>query len=170
MARQLARRRGRPVEVDTDTDEGYQDEPNEEAEQGGGRSGDRTPRRSQSSTASRRRSPERASKREPSKPGRAGRERSSSAVGRGWEASRANRAKSGSFNNLDQLVIPIAPKCATVAFLEEEPFATYNQHWVNEITDGRKSFVCLGEDDDCPLCVIGLGTRNRSEERRVREE
>jgi hypothetical protein len=148
------------VEVDTDTDEGYQDEPNEEAEQGGGRSGDRTPRRSQSSTASRRRSPERASKREPAKPGRAGRERSSSAVGRGWEASRANRAKSGSFNNLDQLTIPIAPKSVTVAFLEEDPFATYNQHWVNEITDGRKSFVCLGEDDDCPLCVIGLGTRN----------
>jgi hypothetical protein len=48
----------------------------------------------------------------------------------------------------------------TVAFLEEEPFATYNQHWVNEITNGRKSFVCLGEDEDCPLCLIGLGTRN----------
>ncbi len=186
------------MEVDTDTDEGYQDEPNDEAEQGGGRSGEhgmnrdgshraggRVPRRSQSSTASRRRtpdhdeqdddngareadrggrasrrSPERASKRESTRSGRAGRDRSSSAVGRGWEASRANRAKSGSFNNLDQLTIPIAPKSVTVAFLEEEPFATYNQHWVDEIQNGRKSFVCLGEEEDCPLCVIGLGTRN----------
>jgi hypothetical protein len=158
LARQLARRRGRPVEPDTDTDEGYQDEPNDEAEQGGGRSGQAV-RGGRSGRASSR-SPERVSKRSSARSGRAGRERAGSAVGRGWAASRANRAKSGTFNNLDQLTSPIAPKSVTVAFLEEEPFATYNQHWVDEVTSGRKSFVCLGEDDDCPLCLIGLGTRN----------
>src|SRR6202035_4264754 len=107
MARQLARRRGHPVEVDTDpVDDGYGEEPNDEAEQGGGRRG---PRESRGGRASRR-SPERASKREPARSGRSGRDRSSSAVQRGWAASRANRAKTGTFNNLDQLTIPIAPK------------------------------------------------------------
>src|SRR5471030_386333 len=101
MARQLARRRGRAVEVDTDTDEGYQDEPNDEAEQGGGRRGQRGGNHSRAGRNEvdrpSRRSPERASKRPPVRSGRAGRDRSSSAIQRGWEASRANRARSGSF-------------------------------------------------------------------------
>jgi hypothetical protein len=163
MARQLARRRGHPVEVDTDpVDDGYGEEPNDEAEQGGGRRGEHGMNRDGSHRAGGRssRSPERASKRETRRPSRSGRDRSSNVVQRGWEASRANRAKTGSFNNLDQLTIPIAPKSVTIAFLEEEPFFTFNQHWVNEITNGRKSFVCLGDDNDCPLCLIGLGRRN----------
>jgi hypothetical protein len=35
--------------------------------------------------------------------------------------------------------------------LENEPYATYNQHWVDR--QGQRSFVCLG--DDCPLCEAG---------------
>jgi hypothetical protein len=38
-----------------------------------------------------------------------------------------------------------------VRFLEDEPFAVYEQHWVDR-TEGKRSFVCLG--DDCPLCTI----------------
>ena len=38
-----------------------------------------------------------------------------------------------------------------VRFLEDEPFAWYEQHWVDR-TEGKRSFVCL--DDDCPLCTI----------------
>lgn len=38
-----------------------------------------------------------------------------------------------------------------VRFLQDEPFAVYEQHWVDR-TEGKRSFVCLG--DDCPLCTI----------------
>jgi len=41
-------------------------------------------------------------------------------------------------------------------FLENEPFAVYNQHWVER--EGKKSFVSIGDDD--PLTVIaGLTPR-----------
>jgi hypothetical protein len=38
-----------------------------------------------------------------------------------------------------------------VRFLEDTPFAVYEQHWVDR-TEGKRSFVCLG--DECPLCTI----------------
>lgn len=38
-----------------------------------------------------------------------------------------------------------------VRFLQDEPFAVYEQHWVDR-TEGKRSFVCLG--DECPLCTI----------------
>lgn len=38
-----------------------------------------------------------------------------------------------------------------VRFMEDEPFAVYEQHWIDR-TEGKRSFVCLG--DDCPLCTI----------------
>lgn len=38
-----------------------------------------------------------------------------------------------------------------VRFLEDEPFAVYEQHWIDR-TEGKRSFVCLG--DECPLCTI----------------
>lgn len=45
-----------------------------------------------------------------------------------------------------------------VRFLNDEPFAIYEQHWIDAITSGKRSFVCLG--DDCPLC-IRLGDKPR---------
>ena len=39
-----------------------------------------------------------------------------------------------------------------VRFMQDEPFAVYEQHWIDAIKEGRRSFVCLGED--CPLCTI----------------
>ena len=44
-----------------------------------------------------------------------------------------------------------------VKFLQDRPFATYEQHWI-ERPKGKKSFVCLG--DGCPLCEI-LGDKPR---------
>lgn len=38
-----------------------------------------------------------------------------------------------------------------VRFLEDGPFHVYEEHWVDR-TEGRRSFVCLG--DECPLCTI----------------
>ncbi|MDP9870440.1 MULTISPECIES: hypothetical protein [Streptosporangium] len=62
----------------------------------------------------------------------------------GWETFR-NKAKSGKFAenfkiDNDEIVIK---------FLEEGPFAVYQQHWLKE-AEGRKSYVCL--EEDCPLC------------------
>ena len=45
-----------------------------------------------------------------------------------------------------------------VKFLEDEPFAVYEQHWIDSISKGKKSFVCIG--DTCPLCDV-LGDKPR---------
>ena len=44
-----------------------------------------------------------------------------------------------------------------VKFLEDQPFASYEQHWI-ERPMGKKSFVCIGEA--CPLCDV-LGDKPR---------
>ena len=44
-----------------------------------------------------------------------------------------------------------------VKFLEDHPFASYEQHWI-ERPKGKKSFVCIGES--CPLCDV-LGDKPR---------
>jgi hypothetical protein len=44
-----------------------------------------------------------------------------------------------------------------VKFLEDQPFASYEQHWI-ERPKGKKSFVCIGES--CPLCDV-LGDKPR---------
>ena len=44
-----------------------------------------------------------------------------------------------------------------VKFLQDRPFATYEQHWI-ERPKGKKSFVCI--NDGCPLCEI-LGDKAR---------
>jgi hypothetical protein len=48
-----------------------------------------------------------------------------------------------------------------VKFLEDEPLVTYEQHWVQEIHEGKRSFACLG-DDNCPLDEYGHRTRSMS--------
>jgi hypothetical protein len=44
-----------------------------------------------------------------------------------------------------------------VKFLEDQPFASYEQHWI-ERPKGKKSFVCIGET--CPMCDI-IGDKPR---------
>jgi hypothetical protein len=44
-----------------------------------------------------------------------------------------------------------------IKFMEDEPFAVYEQHWI-ERPKGKKSFVCIG--DNCPLCDV-LGDKPR---------
>jgi hypothetical protein len=47
-----------------------------------------------------------------------------------------------------------------IKFLQNEPFATYEQHWI-ERPKGKKSFVCLSNlVEGCPLCDI-LGDKPR---------
>lgn len=63
---------------------------------------------------------------------------------------------------------PDADKPVLIHFLDDEPFDSYNQHWVDEgNASGKKkhSFVCRDDeffpkgDRDCPLCEIGEPAR-----------
>lgn len=40
-----------------------------------------------------------------------------------------------------------------IKFLSDEPYASYRQHWVER--QGQRSFVCISEFDECPLCDAG---------------
>ena len=62
-----------------------------------------------------------------------------------------------SFHEPLLLQIPIINSRPQVKFLEDEPFAVYEQHWI-ERPKGKKSFVCIG--DNCPLCDV-LGDKPR---------
>lgn len=69
----------------------------------------------------------------------------------GWGAADAYldkpKAKSGSYATN----FKFSESPTLVRFLEDAPFRVYEEHWVDR-TEGRRSFVCLG--DDCPLCTI----------------
>mgnify|MGYP006275628591 CR=1 FL=1 len=46
-----------------------------------------------------------------------------------------------------------------IKFLEDEPFAVYEEHWIDN-AQGKKSFICIGEE--CPLCnLLGDKPRNK---------
>lgn len=68
----------------------------------------------------------------------------------GWGAADAllkPKAASGDYPN----DFRFSDSAQLVRFLDDAPFHSYYQHWVDR-TEGKRSFVCLGED--CPLCVI----------------
>jgi len=146
MARQLARRRApadtrpprrtrREVEEDTVEDE-YEDEEVEE-----------TPRRG------------RSSRREP-KVTRRGSERVSKRPERdteGWDAYKSTRSETSSFNSADRFTIDGAGD-GLVKFLEDRPFHTLKQHWVERGKGEKKSWTCLGTKE-CPLDLLGEGSR-----------
>lgn len=69
--------------------------------------------------------------------------------GRGWDAYGAQRAKKASNPHRLQ----VKDKEVIVKFLEPEPFAVYEQHWV-----GNRSYTCP-EENKCPLCDAGWDTR-----------
>lgn len=70
----------------------------------------------------------------------------SSTAGRGWGAYSKVKAESGGFAD----TMKVTSEAVIIKFLEPEPFFVFRQHWLDEITEGKRSFVCLG--DDCPLC------------------
>jgi hypothetical protein len=65
----------------------------------------------------------------------------------GWGAAEAPK-KSGNYPT----AFKFTPQTQVVAFLEDSPFAAYKQHWI-ERSAGKRSFVCLKPDSDCPLCA-----------------
>jgi hypothetical protein len=75
----------------------------------------------------------------------------------GWDAfdAFASETASGEFaEDFD------AGEDATIIKILTDRPLSYKQHWVDEITKGKRSFVCLG-DGDCPLCD-DLGNKPRA--------
>jgi hypothetical protein len=70
----------------------------------------------------------------------------------GWATVETNRANR--FSNPGRM--QVKEKEVLLKFLEEEPFASYGQHWV-----GQRSYTCGMNADyqKCPLCSIGNPTR-----------
>ena len=73
--------------------------------------------------------------------------------GRGWAAHSRNKGRASKWNNPDEFRITEEDEQYLIKFLEEEPFFSYNQHYVREVYEGQKYFTCL--EDDCPLCEVG---------------
>jgi hypothetical protein len=83
-----------------------------------------------------------------SRPARDSAPAASTRVSKGWGGVRKHREESSSYASN----FKVSDEEVLVKFLDDEPFVTYYQHWLQEL-DGKKSFTCLG--DDCPLCEIG---------------
>jgi len=72
-------------------------------------------------------------------------------IKRGW--GNAEQVKSADSPFAQRLKIGEAPQI--IKFLEEDPYTSYHQHWVER--QGQKSFTCLRDfhDKGCPLCEAG---------------
>lgn len=73
----------------------------------------------------------------------------------GWDAfdSSSKKKETGDY----PVDFKFSGQAQLIRFLDDHPFAVYDQHWVDR-TEGRRSFVCTGSD--CPLCTIA-GDRPR---------
>lgn len=67
---------------------------------------------------------------------------------RGWDAVEEQKKRGGNSKFADVLQVTDQPQI--IAFLEDEPYACYREHWVKR--DGKQSFFCHG--DECPLCEV----------------
>lgn len=67
----------------------------------------------------------------------------------GWGAaeSKMNKKEDSAYPN----DFKFSEELQLVRFLQDEPFAVYEQHWI-DAAPKKKSFVCLGAE--CPLCAI----------------
>lgn len=79
--------------------------------------------------------------------------RSSSVSRKGWGAAKKVKAEASEFNDFK-----LTEDNQLVKFLDDEPYVSYAQHWVDEVKDGKKSWTCLGKG--CPLC--GAGNKKRA--------
>ena len=69
------------------------------------------------------------------------------AVASGWAAADVQNAPSGDF----PVEFKHSEDYQLIKFVDEGgPFATYSQHFLKQKTEGRRSYVCVG--DNCPLC------------------
>lgn len=145
MPRQLARRRSA---ANLDSHPGGYEEFAEEAALGEEGGGPRRRRRTRETEPADQPRGQRSS-RETSVSTRRGATRGGSTrISKGWEAVRKHKEESSSYASN----FKVSDEEVLVKFLDDAPFVTYYQHWLQEL-DGKKSFVCSGAD--CPLCEIG---------------
>lgn len=88
--------------------------------------------------------------------------RSSSVSTRGWGAAKKNREENKSTEFADDF--KITEEETLVKFLEDEPYSSLAEHWVDEIDEGKKSFFCIKKvsKDGCPLCAVGHKPKPKS--------
>jgi hypothetical protein len=74
-----------------------------------------------------------------------------STIRRGWGAAESVKTSTSDFAQR----LKIGDDPVIIKFLEDDPFASYRQHWVER--QGQKSFVCIADMDErgCPLCEVG---------------
>lgn len=77
--------------------------------------------------------------------------RAARTIKRGWGA--ADQVKNADSAFAQRLKVSEEP--IIIKFLEDEPYASYRQHWVER--SGQKSFTCIADIDErgCPLCDMG---------------
>jgi len=80
----------------------------------------------------------------------------SSALQSGWESALKSAKTDKSFTT----EFRFTDEPQLVKFLDSAPFASFDQHWIER--PGKKSFVCLGEAAECPLCGIGDSPRPKA--------
>lgn len=69
-------------------------------------------------------------------------------IKRGWAAADSLQSKNSPYAQS----LKLSEKAIIVKFIEDEPYASFRQHWVER--KGQKSFVCIDGIDPkgCPLC------------------
>lgn len=68
----------------------------------------------------------------------------------GWGGWRQSRAEASDF--ADDFKVDYKEKYL-ITFLDDEPFASYTEHWIDEMPKGKKkSWICIGAKAGCPLC------------------
>lgn len=74
-------------------------------------------------------------------------------IKRGWGAAETVKANASAFAQKLKLD---SNEAVLVKFLEDEPYASFYQHWL-EGRPGQKSFTCIADSDErgCPLCDSG---------------
>lgn len=76
--------------------------------------------------------------------------RTHSSVASGWGSVEKFAAKDTKFTKDFN---PEAEK-VVMKFLDDAPYATIRQHWITAAPK-QKSWLCIAEDEDCPLCDAG---------------
>lgn len=74
-------------------------------------------------------------------------------VTKGWGGYK--RMKEEAPSKWEKLYKPPEGEEGLIKFLEDDPYANVIQHWVEEVKNGQKGFICLGKSNDCPLCDMG---------------
>lgn len=82
-----------------------------------------------------------------------------SATSGGWGAWREKRAALSNFG--EEFKVDYKRRYL-IRFLDDEPYATFGQHWLDDMPKGeKKSYICLGAD--CPLCdILGADSETKA--------